>query len=281
MIGRLLIVGVGSGSWEVRGRQLGGRIGANVTSRPTARDWLSADLCVLVKRAYAEYASTAASYRVPIVWDAVDFWAQPDENVTTDAVALAKRYLGAITPALTIGATQAMADDMGGVYLPHHARPGLTPAPIRTQARVVAYEGTPKYLGTWAKALEIACARLGLAFVINPPDLRAADIIVAFRGERWDGPICRRWKSGVKYVNALSAGRPVLTQASAAQCEIAPHGQVIEQPSELETALSAWMSADARQQAYEDALVRYGAYTLPSVARQYHSILRSALEAAA
>ena len=46
-----------------------------------------------------------------------------------------------------IGSTQAMADEIEGVYIPHHYRPGLHARPVRDRIEVIAYEGTRKYLG--------------------------------------------------------------------------------------------------------------------------------------
>lgn len=279
----LLIVGSGKGSWTVRGKQLGAELGARVTAWPTEADWHWAGRCVLVKRALLEHGSAAMQHRVPIIWDAVDFWQQPEANTFTreQAIRLARLWMEPYRIALVIGATQEMADDLGGLYLSHHSRPGLSPMPVRETAEVVAYEGTRKYLGSWHKALESTCARLGLRLVVNPPDLREADIVVAFRGEQWDGPICRRWKSGVKYVNALAAGRPVITQPSAAFNEIRPFGTAIEDVRELEAALTVYQSQAVRQAVADECATRATPYLLPHVARQYRAILQTAVRRAA
>ncbi len=279
MSANVLIVGGGHGSWEIRGKQIGAALDARMTSAPGADDWHWADVCILVKRAIEPFAAAAHAADVPIVWDALDFWQQPDQNAlgTDDAIALGRAWIARTHPALVIGATQAMADDLGGVYLPHHSRPKLAPRPVREHMQTVAYEGTSKYLGSWRAALERACARLGLTFVVNPPDLSEADLVVAFRGERWDGPICRRWKSGVKCVNAIAAGRPLVTQASAAVADIQPPGAQVEDPVALEATLASFMSLSVRQAIAETCRAQSAAYTRAAIARQYRAAISTVL----
>ncbi len=271
----LLICGGGKGSWEIRGEQLGAACGARVSANPSQADFAWADFCVLVKRHGARYRPAAQAARKPYVWDALDCWRQPWDNALGPQAAQAALLRQAIEVQAeeTIGATEAQARALGGVYLPHHSRAGLTPAPACRELRVVAYEGNPAYLGVWARRLADTCARRGLAFVVNPPDLRRADVVVAFRDGQWDGWACRQWKSGVKLVNALAAGRPVLTQRTAAFEEIAPPGSCVETEAELDAALARWAPSDARAQAAEQCARQAQAYTLATVAEQYRRIL--------
>jgi len=283
MSANILVVGGGNGSWQIRGVQLGAALGARVTTSPTEHDWRWADVCILVKRALGPFAAVAHSHGVPIVWDALDFWRQPEDNAATvdEAVSLARTFADQLRPDVIVGATQAMADDLSGVYLPHHSRPRLSALPVRAHIEVVAYEGTAKYLGSWRVALETVCARLGMAFVVNPPDLRVADLVVAFRGERWDGPICRRWKSGVKVVNAMAAGRPILTHPSTAFAELQAPGLVLTDPADLEEAIHHFESQASRTAAAEECRRRAGQYELSAVARRYRGLLATALQVAA
>lgn len=282
----VLIVGAdGKGSFEMRGKQLGHALGARVTITPTHREWRWADVVILVKRAAIKHAASAKRAKVPLVWDVVDFWEQPTENQTPIEV-LRQRVFAirdAIGVTTLIGATKAMAEDIGGVYLPHQCREGLAPEPPRlTDSRrlVVAYEGRKKYLDRWYSPLERACADLGYSFVINPPDLRDADVVVALRGGRSDGEVCRRWKSGVKYVNALVAGRPVVTQKTAGFDEVRPEGLDIEDPANLLGTLRA-VAQHHRQAAYDKALERAHEFSLSTVARLYRNILADTLMRAA
>jgi hypothetical protein len=85
--------------------------------------------------------------------------------------------------------------------------------------------------------------------------------------------MCREWKSGVKLGNAVAAGRPVITQNSAAFREIAPPGWAIETEEQLESALDQLTTLHARTLAYEECREIAGRYTLPSVAEQFRVIL--------
>lgn len=275
----ILIAGGSKGSGVIRGQQLGAAIGASVEARP-GRYWGAVDVAVLLKKSAVQVGAEAKKTGARLVWDVLDWWEQPDENALPIQEHIAKVHAvrDRVGLSLLVGATKQMAEDIGGVYLPHHSRPGLAPTPIRPDAKVVAYEGTPKYLGPWRKEIEYACARLGLVFLVNPPSLSDADILVAFRGEKWDGEVCQRWKSGVKYVNAIAAGRPILTNHSAGFNEIQPFGQVVESPDHLLAAMRAMVPAQTRQQCLDVSQARAGAFSLETVARQYRGMLATVAE---
>lgn len=271
----VLMVGAGAaGSWQIRGVQLGQALGARVTTSPTEADWAWADVIVLVKRALAVWGAQARQTSCPVVWDAVDFWQQPAQNhlAREAAIAMAQQYMAPVSPDLVIGATQAMADDLGGVYVPHHVNPGHGRTEPRDSVMVVAYEGNPLYLGQWHGALVEACAKRGWTCAINPPRLADADIVVALRDGPWDGWMCQAWKSGVKLVNAIGVGRPVITQDSAAYREIHPIGATVDAVGDIDDAMDAAASPLVRVLAFG---VDLGDYRLATIAERY----RTALEA--
>lgn len=279
----VLLVGGGQGSWTMRGLQLGQAIGGRPTTTPTRADWDWADLVVLVKRHGARFAGEARATGKPVVWDAVDCWAQPSQNGYSDrqALDLLAGQVKAIRPALAVGATGAQAAAFASlgvpsVCLPHHSWDGLEPAPPADDVRAVAYQGNPAYLGRWEPALRGLCEARGWRLLVNPPDLRAADIVVALRDGIWDGWMPREWKSGVKVANALAAGRPVLTQSTAAYSEIRSPGDVVESEGQLRDALDAWTPHGRRAEAYERARGMAQAYTLSTVADAYRRILDAA-----
>lgn len=269
------MVGVGAGSWDVRGRQLGGALGARVCVSPSRADFTWADVVVIVKRAMALFSEPARMSGKPVVWDVLDIWQQPAQNgmAPREARSIVERSCWAGLSLL--GATKAMAEAIGGRYLPHHAWPGLTPAPARPEVRTVAYQGAPHYLGRWATWVADECAARGWQFVVNPKDLREADILVAFRDGQWDGWICREWKSGVKVVNAIAAGRPLISQDCAAVREIQPYGSVVSTPEELARAFDRWSDVTARTLVAESSCDRALPYRLESVAAQYRTVLEA------
>lgn len=278
----LFVGGGGKGTWQMRGRQLAAVIaGARAVAKPQPADWRWADVVVLVKRAAYVHAVAAKASGKPLVWDVLDIWDQPQQNHrpiadVRDAILRTRDALGLMQ---VIGATRKMAADLDGVYVPHHTRIGLVPTAPRDTPAIVAYEGSPRYLGPWQPALETACAARGLMFVVNPPDLTAADVLVAFRSGVWDGAICRAWKSGVKYANAIAAGRPIVTQPSAAFEEIHSTGVTLEDHAWVGDALDSALSM--RRTAYNHACLRAGRFELSFVSAAYAAILASAARRAA
>lgn len=279
----VLIVGSGHGSWAMRGVQLGSAIGARVRGEPTPEDFAWADLVVLVKRAIYSWADAVKHRGLPLVWDALDFWEQPLHNAWSREEHLANiaGIILAYHVDQAICATQAMADDIGGIYLPHHSRLNLEPRPPESDVRIVGYDGTPKYLGQWRAALEQACARLGLSFVVNPNDLSTVDIFVAFRDGKWDGWACRQWKSGVKYANAIVQGRPMLTTNCAAWREIPAEGDIVATATEIEPRLTELSRYDYRLGVWTRTRARVPEFSLATAAARYRQILQHVLEHAA
>ena len=266
----ILMVGAGKGSWEMRGLQLGAALGARVVRDPSDSDLRWADMIVLIKRAILTQRVRAVQSGKPIVWDALDFWTQPFQNDLSQlsACAVLKSWQRDVT--LTVGATAAMAQSAGnGFYLPHHGHAGLHPTDARPECRVVGYDGNPIYLDWWSPVLRDACARRGWSFVINPPDLSAVDILVSLRGGIWDGWMCREWKSGVKIVNAILAGRPILTQDCAAARELQPDGMVIETASDLNLAPDEWADVERRAATVERSQRVAPLFALPAIAQAY------------
>lgn len=282
----VLMIGAGKGSWEMRGRQLGNAIGARTSEAPTPADWKWADVAVLIKRYGAKHAAEAHAAGVPFVWDAVDFWSQPYENTfdETRATAHLRAQIAAIRPTVTICATQAMADACGGVYLPHHSWRGLLPQRPREHVKLVTYQGNPVYLGQWRTVVLYACQKRGWSFALAPDSVGGepiwqSDILVAFRDGPWDGWMCREWKSGVKIVNAQAAGRPIVTQPSAAMREIGAAGWEVTTTDALGHAFDQLTTRHARELAYETCLRHAQAYRLPAVAEQFRGILSRVVRA--
>lgn len=275
----VLIVGNGKGSWIMRGQQLGAAIGARVTSSPTDADFKWADRVVLIKKHATTFAHRAHRYGKPIIWDALDFWSQPAHNSYREEAALVtlKAHIDVIRPSLVIGATEAMARAAQrfcpAAYLPHHSWAGLAPTPPRESVQVVAYEGNALYLGRWHGWLLEACQKRGWTFVVNPSRLSIADIVVAFRDEQWDGWLCREWKSGVKVVNAIAAGRPLISQGSAARRELPTTGATVESLTDLDHALDVCASPLNRGIWFDHNANRAPLLTLDVIAKRYTEIL--------
>lgn len=261
----LLFTGSGrSGSWQIRGEQLGRAVGATVL--PNAVDVDNFDLVVVVKRVPPELLMRLHAAHVKFVWDIVDAWPQPFGNAWSreEARAWLKQELARVRPFAVVAATRAMAEDVRHIAphihafaLPHHARPGIEVNPVREHVAAVGYEGGEAYIARWRKDVERECAARGWRFVVNPNSLAELDIVLALRDAAGYAP--RHWKSNVKLANAQASGTPFIGVAERGYTETAVVGceRFVATPKELALALDAltplrerrrvsgWMSAVA------------------------------------
>lgn len=272
----VLVTGKGtSGSWQIRGEQLGRAIGAEV--RPMALDVAPYDLAILVKRAPTELLERLHKASTPIVWDVVDAWPQPAGNDWDE-----KRCRGwmqemvvRIQPAGIVAATEQMAQDcerfrVPVLWLPHHARPGLRTNPIRP-VRVVGYEGAEHYLGSWRAVVERECAARGWTFVVNPSELADVDIVLALRDASGYAP--RNWKSNVKLANAQGSGTPVVCCREAGYLETQCGAERwADTPDELRAAFEALEPTEVRFAAARQ--LKAAAPSVDAVATRYLEWLR-------
>ncbi len=246
----VLITGKGtSGSWLIRGVQLGGVMRATVT--PNAIDMAAYDVAVLVKRPTADLLQRLHRSDVPVIWDVVDAWPQPAGNVWDRARCMEwmADQVKAIRPAGIVAATKAMAADcerfgVPVLALPHHARPGLRMNPIRP-VKVVGYEGGEQYIDRWRPAIEAECARRGWQFVMQPAELSDVDVVLALRDSSGYAP--RNWKSNVKLANAQGSGTPVICGREAGYLETQSGAERwADTPEELCAAFDSLESTEER-----------------------------------
>lgn len=274
---RILVTGRGtSGSWKIRGEQLGREIGATVDARAT--DVQGYDLAIVVKRYTTDLIARLRWAKVPIVWDIVDSWPQPHGNFWSEAEAKdwLRRQIDSLKPIGVVAATRAM----GGacewsrrpvLSLPHHARPGDEINPVRERVESVGYQGAEHYLGTWRPQLERECKERGWRFVLNPAQLADVDIAVALREQ--SGYPARQWKSNCKLANAQGSGTPIILSPEAGYIETASGAEVFaDTAQELTAALDALTSHEARQAASKT--MQGAALKLDAIAATYSQWLR-------
>jgi len=275
---KLLVTGRGtSGSWAIRGHQLGHAIGADVIAN--ALDVASYDIAVLVKRLQPDLVRRCSRAGVPFVWDVVDSWPQPVGNGWSRAESLAwlVDQVQANRPAAVVAATRAMAADLTSCGLPvlalaHHARPAQRLNLLREHVRVVGYEGGEQYLGRWRAVLERECSARGWRFIVNPEQLADLDIVVALRDSA--GYAARQWKSNVKLANAQETGTPFIGNQEAGYLETAGGGERwADNKLELARALDELTPLHARRAA--SARLRSVAPKLEAVATTYRNWLES------
>lgn len=216
---KILFTGKGgkSGSWQMRGEQIGAAMGADIRPMTGSAGY---DVTVVVKRTPPELVSRL---QCKWVWDLVDFYPQPHAYDWTrhEAINWVRGRITSLKPTAIIWPNQKMREDcdtgLPGLVLPHHHRIGIGSNPIRKEVKTVGYEGAPAYLGQWRPILEQECAKRGWRFVVNPPSLAELDIVVAFRDG--SGYVGRNWKSAVKLANAQASGTPFVGQQEAGYLE--------------------------------------------------------------
>ena len=232
---KLLVTGKGgSGSWKIRGEQLGQAIGADVIPKASQDQLKKRDVTLIVKKSTLEIAKYATGKKV---WDVIDHWPQPmgndwDKDKLTAHIL---RQAEAIKASYLICATEQQRKDLAGDFtLYHHHRPNIKINPIRERVQTVGYEGDIRFLGKWTKLLMQECTKRGWALLFNPPELASCDIIVALRDFPFKGYATDNWKSNVKLANAQGSGTPIICNREAGYMETESGAEIYaDTPQEL------------------------------------------------
>lgn len=218
----ILVTGKGSsGSWKIRGEQLGGAIGAHVQPMADARTIQAADLVIVVKRMPPALWAAIKKSGKPWVWDLVDHFPQPNDWGREQAVKYLRKLLAEHQPAAVVFPTRAMqvdADWSGPqTVLCHHARPDQSINPIRPKVKTVGYEGSHRYIE--GLRLKEICSEFGFSFVSHKDisqhlsaslPIADVDVLLALRAPPWNTYTSRHWKSNVKLANAHATGTPII-----------------------------------------------------------------------
>jgi hypothetical protein len=238
---RILVTGKGgkSGSWKIRGEQLGATIGATVFPLAEMSEVRSHDLTVVVKRISQDLHDKLRGRRW--VLDFVDGWPQPigNEWPRGQAVKWLRDRLRLLHPTGVVFATTRMLEDSGwqgpALVLPHHAWPKYARGPVEARVTAVGYEGATSYLGQLRTVMERECASRGWQFVVNG-DLSACQIGVALRDV--GGYPAGAWKANTKLANLQALGLPALVSPEQGYREFGSAGQVeIDRPDQIGGAL--------------------------------------------
>lgn len=268
----ILVTGRGtSGSWEVRGKQLGGAIGARVKPTATEADVQWADIVVVVKRPVHNFMPILAESGKPWVWDVVDFYPQPQCTKwnRNQAIKWVWKQVKAYRPTGVIWPNRQMAEDCSrnenDIVLYHHHWPGIQINPIREKVSVVGYEGSIKYLGKWEKELRRQCDVRGWNLFLNKGNHADWDICVAFRDSEFNGYVQKNWKSNVKLANAQGSGTPFIGAYECGYVETASGAELYaSSPSDIGPMFDLLEPLDARHAVRDSLLAK--AYSLDDAA---------------
>lgn len=283
---KILITGRGgSGSWQIRGEQIGNALGALVQTNADTQAINWADVIVVVKRIPGDLLARIRASSKPWVYDIVDAYPQPEAGAWSQQQAKhwVQTTIAGIEPTAVIwptAAMQACAPYIRGAVINHHHRPGIKRNPIREQIKTVGYEGAAQYLGEWKPALEKACKTVGAEFVVNPPHLADLDVVVAVRGRAHHGWVQENFKSNVKLANAQGNGTPIICQMDKGYTEQgfmdAPVAWIRE-PEQIGTWLKALAPYEMRRDMSQRLLQR--AYSVEDAAKDYLKLLESVCRA--
>lgn len=282
MTPRILITGKGtSGSWKIRGEQLGAAIGATVVAQASRAVIDAHDLVVLVKRGPEDLVRRIRESGKPLVWDVVDAWPQPAGSHWARPACLQwlRQRLNELRPAACVAATPVMEADIEAERVPalcvwHHARPGQAINPIREHLATIGYEGSEAHLGGWVQHLQESARRARVRFVLHPDRLADVDIVVALRDQL--GYAARHWKSNVKLANAQGSGTPIIMGMESAYLATAGGaGAIVAAPDGLEDAIEMLRPVAVRRAAAAAMLA--AAPSLTACAAAYRDFLTSVL----
>lgn len=237
---KILVTGNGkSGSWRIRGEQLGAAIGATVWPNACVPDIRRHDLTVCVKRvADGILANPGRRW----VWDIVDAWPQPHGNNWSrdQAVSWLRDVIRRNRPYAMVFPTTQMQQDSGfdgpSLVLPHHAWPKYQRQHVAEKVTAIGYEGAEHYLGRWRPILEAECNARGWEFIVNG-DLTRCQIGIALRDCTGYAPYA--WKSNVKLANFQALGIPAIVSPQVSYREFGGRFLEVESKEHLSSCLSA------------------------------------------
>ena len=273
----IIVTGKGkSGSFKIRGDQLGFAMGFHVIPNALDLDIRKADAIILVKRPTEAIVASAHHNKVPIIWDVVDSWPQPVGNDWDrgDCISWLTTMVRQIKPAAIVAATHRMALDLMDVvkvpvkWIPHHHRPGIGINPIREHMKVIGYEGGGNYVSRWGAIIQKECQERGMRFVQNSgvDALASFDVVVGLRDHRGYAP--RHWKSNVKMANAHGSGTPFIGSKECGYLEMMTGFEYwAEDREQLRVALD-WLERHESRIEINRQFLK-AAITIESVAAQY------------
>lgn len=273
---KTIITGKGSsGSWQVRGVQLGGAIGADVY--PRSGNFEGYDRVICVKRIPKETVQALKERDRPWVWDIVDAWPQPEGNSWSrkQAIAWLKGEISALQPSAIVFPTSQMLLDScwigPSLVLPHHAWPKYKPRELRSSVLAIGYEGGMQYLGKWLEPLHRECNRRGWVFSHNDR-LETCDIAVALRDT--SGYPCANWKSNCKLANIQALGIPAICSPEKGYIEFGSGKEIfIDSPDQLSDALATLRAEAVRR--IVGTVMSMSVPTLKNVSERYMQWLQA------
>lgn len=270
-----------AGAWQIRGLQMAAcRTNWHAANKISSANIETFDLICVVKRPVRAVVEQIAASDRPVVYDIVDSWAQPDDNVRYTDPASAKAHFARKWEGLPFNSfifpNHTMQRHLSSLtphstFIYHHYRPGILENPIRPEVKIIAYEGNEAYLGQWRGYMESYCEKRGMSFVLNPENWANVDIGFAARGGIHDCFLANQYKSNVKLANFYGSGTPCVVSAREMSCQETDSGAVLffETPEQLELQLDKLTDYNFRRKIHECMMLDREAFRIETIADVY------------
>ena len=290
---KILFVGLSdAGSFAIRAKQLceahgdGWEYGSLQGAIKFRHDF---DIYCFIKKADRNVIRLLRAGKKIIVYDILDSWRQPQDDVrcqnVNDALNLfAQRFMeyrfdGVIFP------NYKMLNDfrnleyvINPVHIYHHYWPIIKPIVVKEKPEILGYWGDPRFLGEWLPFLVQTAERHGLKFVVKP-DYSQIDIGVAIRGAPYNNYLATNYKSPVKLVNFYAGGIPCILGEEASYKEIANKRVVFANDfNSFKTALARMLRYDVRLAAHEAFIIEKDKFSLSAIIKQYSQYFNMLME---
>ena len=289
-INACFISNTSAGSWEIRGRQIAGmRSNWTAINKPSENIIEESDIVCVIKKPNFKILEIARKKNKPIVYDIVDSWQQPDDDVVhinkDQAINLFSEKWDEINADGYIFPTKNMENILGHlvktkVTIYHHYWPQIKINPIRKVVKKVGYEGVG-FLGEWQQKFEYLCKKKGLEFVINPDEFTDMDIVVLARGGVYASYLARNFKSNVKLANAMGSGTPALIHYSEMSAHDTDNGDSLfftDDPKSLERQIDRLIdSYDLRISIHKNFIKESINFSIETISDQYEYFFKEVL----
>ena len=266
------------GTWAIRGEQMASmRSNWKATLVPSSADLDRFEVFCFVKHPIQSLINQLRSKGKVVIYDVNDSWAQPADGLIYTSVEQAREYFGRKWQSLGIDyfifPNRQMQLDLGDLVkhsavIYYHYWPNRGINTVRTNARVVAYEGVATYLGEWQPIMKRVCGELGLKFVVNPRNWSKVDIGVAVRGGEHDSFFSNSYKPNTKLANLYGSATPAVVGYKEVSLHETDSGDVrfFRTERELKQHLRDLLDYETRRAIHERVLQTRSRFSLSSIA---------------
>lgn len=275
----------GSGAWRIRGEQLANtRTNWRAINKPSKSDIQNSDVVCVIKKPDFTVIDAAKKMGKPVVFDIVDAWAQPRDDIKIQNGKQARDLFRALFDQVDadsyIFATETMRRDLAelvrsGVTIYHHYFPEYEVQPFQEKVRAVGYIGREIYLGEWSQIISNACEQFGIKFKILPKNVGEVDLMISVRGGEYASYLAQNYKSNVKTANAYGSAIPMLAHINEMSAHDTDHGDIFffRNEESLKRQISLLIDEKNLRLEIRKQYIRYRqAYSVQAIAMEFEGL---------